>query len=215
MKNLIKNKKGFTIVELVIVIAVIGILASVLIPTFAGIVDKANGSAAQQEAKSALSNVLAMSNNASLNDGTKFVIDSNGKNTDTSFLPEYVFKYQDAKLQSDESFKISNGAVADTAKIKLVDAKSQSDTTKEAKYDIVVSTKAIKTNTPESGTATITFTGIVKGIIDTYTSDTTTTITLTSPAAGTDYYTFQIDSVDVRVYVSSDLEDNIVVFSAK
>lgn len=29
-----KNKKGFTIVELVIVIAVIGILAAVLIPTF-------------------------------------------------------------------------------------------------------------------------------------------------------------------------------------
>ena len=28
-----KNKKGFTIVELVIVIAVIGILAAVLIPT--------------------------------------------------------------------------------------------------------------------------------------------------------------------------------------
>ena len=44
------NKKGFTIVELVIVIAVIAILAGVLIPTFAGIVAKANKSAAQQEA---------------------------------------------------------------------------------------------------------------------------------------------------------------------
>ncbi|MBR7116294.1 MAG: prepilin-type N-terminal cleavage/methylation domain-containing protein, partial [Clostridia bacterium] len=32
------NKKGFTIVELVIVIAVIAILASVLIPTIAGLV---------------------------------------------------------------------------------------------------------------------------------------------------------------------------------
>ena len=39
------NKKGFTIVELVIVIAVIAILAAVLIPTFAGIVKKANESA--------------------------------------------------------------------------------------------------------------------------------------------------------------------------
>ena len=36
------NKKGFTIVELVIVIAVIAILAAVLIPTFAGIISKAN-----------------------------------------------------------------------------------------------------------------------------------------------------------------------------
>ena len=36
------NKKGFTIVELVIVIAVIAILAAVMIPTFSGIVDRAN-----------------------------------------------------------------------------------------------------------------------------------------------------------------------------
>ena len=39
------NKKGFTIVELVIVIAVIAILAAVLIPTFAGLIQKANQSA--------------------------------------------------------------------------------------------------------------------------------------------------------------------------
>ena len=36
------NNKGFTIVELVIVIAVIAILAAVLIPTFAGILHKAD-----------------------------------------------------------------------------------------------------------------------------------------------------------------------------
>lgn len=42
------NKKGFTIVELVIVIAVIAILSAVLIPTFAGIIDRANQSADQQ-----------------------------------------------------------------------------------------------------------------------------------------------------------------------
>jgi prepilin-type N-terminal cleavage/methylation domain-containing protein len=40
--NLNKKKKGFTIVELVIVIAVIGILAAVLIPTFGGLIMKAN-----------------------------------------------------------------------------------------------------------------------------------------------------------------------------
>lgn len=37
-----KNKKGFTIVELVIVIAVIAVLAGVLIPTFSGVFDSAN-----------------------------------------------------------------------------------------------------------------------------------------------------------------------------
>ena len=45
------NKKGFTIVELVIVIAVIGILAGVLIPTFSSLVSTANANAALQEAR--------------------------------------------------------------------------------------------------------------------------------------------------------------------
>ena len=44
------NKKGFTIVELVIVIAVIAILAGVMIPTFGGVIESANETAAAQEA---------------------------------------------------------------------------------------------------------------------------------------------------------------------
>jgi len=47
------NKKGFTIVELVIVIAVIAILAAVLIPTFSGVIESARESAALSEAKNA------------------------------------------------------------------------------------------------------------------------------------------------------------------
>jgi len=42
------KKRGFTIVELVIVIAVIAILAAVLIPTFSGLIKKANLSADKQ-----------------------------------------------------------------------------------------------------------------------------------------------------------------------
>ncbi len=44
-----KNKKGFTLVELVIVIAVIAILAGVMIGTFANVVKKAKESAKMQE----------------------------------------------------------------------------------------------------------------------------------------------------------------------
>lgn len=47
MKKL--NKKGFTIVELVIVIAVIAILAGVMIPTFGSVIEKANQSKAYQQ----------------------------------------------------------------------------------------------------------------------------------------------------------------------
>ena len=52
------NRKGFTTVELVIVIAVIAILASVLIPTFANLIDKANDSAALQAARNAQTAIL-------------------------------------------------------------------------------------------------------------------------------------------------------------
>lgn len=54
------KKRGFTIVELVIVIAVIAILAGVLIPAFASIVKKANESADVQ-AVSAMNKYLAIS----------------------------------------------------------------------------------------------------------------------------------------------------------
>ena len=57
MKN---NKKGFTIVELVIVIAVIAILAGVLIPTFASVITKANESKALQEAQNAYKEAYAL-----------------------------------------------------------------------------------------------------------------------------------------------------------
>lgn len=57
MKKL--NKKGFTIVELVIVIAVIAILAGVLIPTFASVVKRADESAAMQQARIGYENYLA------------------------------------------------------------------------------------------------------------------------------------------------------------
>ena len=54
------NKKGFTIVELVIVIAVIAILAGVLIPTFSGIVTRAQDSAVIQEARNMYTEYVGM-----------------------------------------------------------------------------------------------------------------------------------------------------------
>ena len=52
------NNKGFTIVELVIVIAVIAILASVLIPTFSQMITKAKQAKIYSEANSIYKNYL-------------------------------------------------------------------------------------------------------------------------------------------------------------
>ena len=87
-----KNRKGFTIVELVIVIAVIAILAAVLIPTFSGVIQKANASAAQQQAASAEKIALSMSQNATLPTETAFVI-YNPENVST-----YYYEYVNNKL---------------------------------------------------------------------------------------------------------------------
>lgn len=48
-----RNKKGFTIVELVIVIGVIGILSAILIPTFVSLTSKAQDAARKEECASA------------------------------------------------------------------------------------------------------------------------------------------------------------------
>ncbi len=58
------NRKAFTIVELVIVIAVIAILATVLVPTFGNVINNAKDSAAKQEAKNAYTNYLIENNDA-------------------------------------------------------------------------------------------------------------------------------------------------------
>ena len=52
-------KKGFTIVELVIVIAVIGILAGILIPTFSSVIKKSKVSSDQQAVRQ-MNTVLAV-----------------------------------------------------------------------------------------------------------------------------------------------------------
>ena len=70
-----KNRKGFTIVELVIVIAIIAILAAVLIPTFASLIAKANVSADTQLVRN-LNTALTTEkaggeNNKTMNDALK------------------------------------------------------------------------------------------------------------------------------------------------
>ncbi len=78
------NKKGFTLVELVIVIAVIAILATVLIPTFSSIIRKANTSADIQAARN-MNTHLAVAN---VTDGVNSILDVYGLFEDSGYSVE-------------------------------------------------------------------------------------------------------------------------------
>ena len=81
------SKKGFTLVELVIVIAVIAILAGVLIPTFGGIVKKAQKSAAEQAAMNAWKEAYALD----LSDGKLDGTDNTAKIEDSAETDKWTY----------------------------------------------------------------------------------------------------------------------------
>ena len=114
------NKKGFTIVELVIVIAVIAILAGVLIPTFAGIITKAQDSAALQQASAANKALLAElinKDNVSLADdegdyyflvdGKCYTLDANGVVVEAESVHVVDFADADDKVFASNKDKVT------------------------------------------------------------------------------------------------------------
>ena len=112
------NKKGFTIVELVIVIAVIAILAAVMIPTFSGIVTKANESAVLQAARSYYSEVYADDIADGINDGkvkaTNAVTCPAGC-TYTTVGSVLTFKYVDTTKKIAAEYTVDGGWVVRAA----------------------------------------------------------------------------------------------------
>ncbi len=70
-------KKGFTIIELVIVIAIVSVLAAVLIPIFGSVVEKAENAVERQRAHNRITELLTL-NNGRLPDGTFVYSKDNG-----------------------------------------------------------------------------------------------------------------------------------------
>lgn len=104
-----KAKRGFTITELVIVIAVIAILAAVLIPTFSNVINRANESAAMQEAKSEFDNFMpeiALSEEENVGDDFLFVY-TKGNTTMNFAVINGQFNTDPVTLSSD-SFTLDN-----------------------------------------------------------------------------------------------------------
>ncbi|MEG1984195.1 MAG: prepilin-type N-terminal cleavage/methylation domain-containing protein, partial [Oscillospiraceae bacterium] len=82
MFNLRKNKKGFTLVELVVVLVILAILISIMIPGMTKWIDKANDKAVLVEARTYLLAAQTIASeeyaagNLSIMDTTKSKIDS-------------------------------------------------------------------------------------------------------------------------------------------
>lgn len=91
------KQKGFSVVELVIVIAVIGILAAVLIPTFNSIIESANESRAKQEITNAMKEYTLIDPNVNFDDYVIVYYENNSDNTIK------VFGYKDKELYIIES----------------------------------------------------------------------------------------------------------------
>ena len=114
-----KNKKGFTIVELVIVIAVIGILAAVLIPTFTNVVENSHIAAIKEEARNSVVAYIA-DNNGEFDEGivdeSKNSVDSdkwtqNSGETVTYTNNNYqVDVDENGNLIADSAKKVSSGS---------------------------------------------------------------------------------------------------------
>lgn len=202
-----KNKKGFTIVELVIVIAVIAILAAVLIPTFTTVTANARASAALSTAKNAQTAVL--NNSEGTMPENTLVAVTNDKDADA----EYIFVVSDHKL---DSRKLES--VTATSEYPVATKVNNVDT-----YTVFVTADyfgdkfdAVKGNVE----------GLVKDILDRKLSGRTkegdaNTGTLTGGKTLTgDFATWTYlkkdgeaaDTVNINVYYNADIPDTCVVF---
>lgn len=87
------SKKGFTLVELVIVIAVIAILSAILVPTFSSVIGNANKTKEKADLKAAI---------------TTYIADHSNDGTDLPDFNKYAFVSGDAVPESAPTISTTN-----------------------------------------------------------------------------------------------------------
>lgn len=138
-----KYNKGFSLIELVIVIAIIAILVSVLVPTFSNIIEKSNNAKTIENARIKYENLLIETNSDNLNknviikDNDKCIVYINGvSNNNIITLEEakqFIIDNSHKHIKFDEYINDSNILIANNmenvVEIKEVTNINELDTT--------------------------------------------------------------------------------------
>ena len=203
MKN---NKKGFTIVELVVVIAVIAILAAVLIPTFSSITNSARESAALQEAKSGSETVLALTT-GTLPENSAFIV-ADDEESDTN---DYTFVFAGQKIQNVNALIDFDSVLNKCKRNDVMKSGAATDG-----YIVFVSVDALKLDDKGQVTDMV---GDEQATIDTHVAN-RILAALNIPAAGATY-TYDLaqnyamwtsNGIDFNIYWTSDFNPTLIAF---
>ena len=136
-----KKKKGFTIVELVIVIGVIGILAGILIPTFVNVNQKAEEAALKSNLANAYSAYVADAADGTIDDAEHTVVGYDSAKTYTIELKEQnnVVLEKDGKTYK---FK-TNGWVEETVSVTVAADSVATNVTDSVKVEVKYGTYSV------------------------------------------------------------------------
>jgi prepilin-type N-terminal cleavage/methylation domain-containing protein len=109
LKKLRKNKKGFTLAELLIVVAIIGVLVAISIPIFTSQLTKARRATNQANARAAYAEASAdlLTNDKTSAEATTAPAQSTGKFDSITSAPSWFTNYSDFSVTKGKAFKVT------------------------------------------------------------------------------------------------------------